>query len=473
MATGIPFIPEFITVHLGPPRSNAANVTLSFPDYIKNVASSEIYPTWPEEALRANIYAQISFALNRIYTEWYPSQGYDFDITSSTAYDQAFVPNREIYDTVSRIVDEIFNSYVRRKNTVEPYFTQYCDGHTVSCSGLSQWGTVALAQNGLDAFEILTYYYGNDIELVTDAPVALNAPSYPGRPLRLGSIGNDVRTIQIRLNRISRNYPSIPKIYPVDGVFDSETDRAVRTFQRVFGLTVDGIVGNATWYRIAYLYTSVKKLSELASEGITYDEIALQFPAVLAPGETGKYVSVLQYYLAVLGQYYEEIPPFGSALITGTYDADTTYAVTQFQALYGLTEDGIVGRNTWNAIVDAYRGIVQSTPAPEGGVPLFPGTVLLQGSRGEDVRMLQTYLRTVSRVYPEIPSVAVDGIFGPKTEAAVIALQRLTGIDPTGQVGPLTWDSLASLYSDFVVGSRKRDGQDPGYPLFQQGKEEA
>ena len=168
---GLPFIPENITVHLGPPDSDADNVTLSFLDYIKNVASSEIYPTWPENALRANIYAQISFALNRIYTEWYPSQGYDFDITNSTAFDQAFVPNRDIYDNISRLVDSLFNSYVRRQGSIEPYFTQYCNGTTVTCEGLSQWGTVPLAEQGLIPYEILQNYYGDDIDIVQNAPV--------------------------------------------------------------------------------------------------------------------------------------------------------------------------------------------------------------------------------------------------------------------------------------------------------------
>lgn len=467
-----PFIPEFITIHLGRPDEAAQNVTVTFPDYIKNVASSELYPTWPENALRANIYAQISYALNRIYTEWYPSQGYDFDITNVTAFDQAFVPNRDIFENVSQIVDDIFNSYVRRKGTVEPYFTQYCNGTTVTCPGLSQWGTVPLAQEGLSPFEILTYYYGDDIELVDNVRVALNSPSYPGVPLRLGSIGNDVRTKQIQLNRISRNYPAIPKIQPVDGVFGIETEEAVRTFQRLFGLTEDGIIGNATWYRIAYLFSAVKKLSELSSEGITYEEIALQFPRVLAPGDTGIYVRAIQYYLAVLGQYYEELPPFTPEAVNGVYDENTRYAVTQFQTVYGLVPDGIVGRETWNEIIRAYRGVVANVPMPEGTVVLFPGTPLVRGSTGEDVRLFQEYLLTLSQFYPEIPPVTVDGVFGPATESAVRALQNLVGLDPTGQVGPITWDSGASLYSDVTTGNNKQAGQFPGTVIYEPREED-
>lgn len=167
----LPYIPESITVHLGPPDSSAANVTVSFPDYIKNVASSEIYPSWPENALRANIYAQISFALNRIYTEYYRSSGYSFDITNSTAVDQSFVNGRDIFENISQIVDEIFNEYLRRSGTVEPLFAQYCNGTTVTCEGLSQWGSVGSGQPGYTPYQILTYYFGDDIDIVRNTPV--------------------------------------------------------------------------------------------------------------------------------------------------------------------------------------------------------------------------------------------------------------------------------------------------------------
>ena len=238
-----PFIPEYITVHLGTPNSNAPNVTVPFPEYIKNVASSELYPTWPENALRANIYAQLSFALNRYYTEFYRSQGKDFDITSSTAFDQAFVQNREIFDNISDIVDEIFDSYLVRQGQIQPFFAQYCNGTTVTCPGLSQWGTVPLARNGLTPFEILQRYYGDDINIVTDVPVEPNANSYPGFSLSVGSVGAPVRLIQFWLNRISANYPSIPKIQTIDGIFDEVTESAVKKFQQIFNLTPDGIVG--------------------------------------------------------------------------------------------------------------------------------------------------------------------------------------------------------------------------------------
>lgn len=459
---GEPYIPQFLTVHLGAPGSNAQNVTVSFPDYIKNVASSEIYPTWPENAIRANVYAQISYALNRYYTEWYRSMGYDFDITNSTRYDQAYVQNRDIFANISDIVDDIFNEYVYRQGSVEPYFTQYCNGTTVTCDGLSQWGTVPLAEQGYGPYDILMEFYGPDINLNTDTPVRINSPSYPGLPLRLGDAGNSVRTKQVQLNRISRNYPSIPKIAPVDGVFGQETDDAVREFQRIFKLTADGIIGKATWYRIAYLYNSVKRLSELDSEGISLDEVAQQFPSLLSPGDTGDEVRMIQYYLQVVAAYYDTVPPLTT---TGVYDDATYQAVMAFQRTFGLTPDGIMGQQTWNELYKAYRGILDSTAVMEGGVVLYPGTVLRIGSQGEYVQILQEYLAYISEFYPEIPAVQVTGVFGNQTQAAVIAFQNLFGLEAAGIVGPLTWDAIASLYSDLRVGNDKQPGQFPGTEL--------
>lgn len=463
--TGTPFIPRTIVVHLGPPDSNAENVYVSFPDYIKNVASSEIYPTWPESALRANIYAQISYALNRYYTEWYRSQGYDFDITNSTRYDQSYVPGREIYDNISQIVDEIFNSYVVKRGSVEPYFTQYCNGTTTTCDGLSQWGTVPLAESGLGAYDILTRFYGEDIDIVTDAPVRNGLPSYPGRPLRLGDSSNAVQEKQIQLNRIGVNYPSIPKISPADGIFGVETENAVRAFQRIFGLTQDGIIGPATWNRMSYIFNAVKRLSELDSEGISVSELPQQYSQLLALGSEGNEVRVVQYYLDVIGTYYDTVPRIA---ITGVFDQATAEAVRSFQQAFGLDVDGIIGRQTWLAMYDAYQSILQSTELIDGGVPLFPGRILRRGSQGEDVATVQEWLSYLSETYPSIPAPAVTGVFGQETETAVIAFQRLFGLNDNGAVGAITWDTLASLYSDIRFGNSQRLGQYPGFTTPQQ-----
>ena len=289
-----PIIPETITVHLGAPDSTAQNVTLPFLDYVTNVASSEIYPTWPENAIRANIYAQISFALNRIYTQYYRSRGYDFDITNSTAIDQSFVQGRDIFDNVREIAGEIFDSYVRRRGSVEPLFAAYCDGVEVTCNGLSQWGSVDLANRGLSPYEILTTYYGDDIDIVTDVPVMGLDVSVPVFPLRVGNVGDDVRTVQIRLNRIAQNYPAIPKIVQTDGIFVEDTEAAVRAFQEIFNLTPDGVVGRGTWFAIQAIYAGVKRLNELDSEGIRLEEITKQFPEVLRQGDSGTGVLSLQ-----------------------------------------------------------------------------------------------------------------------------------------------------------------------------------
>ena len=233
MVQVIPYIPKTITVHMGLPDQWAENVTVSFPDYVKNVASSEIYPTWEPAAIRANVLAIISFALNRVYTEFYPSRGYDFQITSTTAYDQKFIRGRDIFENISQVVDEIFTDYIRRQGFVEPLSAKFCNGTTTTCDGLSQWGSQELAQDGLNSMEILRRYYGNDIELVLDAPIQDLQSSYPGTPLRLGSVGEDVVILQAMLNRISQNYPAIPKINPAIGSFNEETEAAVKKFQSI------------------------------------------------------------------------------------------------------------------------------------------------------------------------------------------------------------------------------------------------
>ncbi len=462
----LPFIPERITVHLGAPATDAPNITVSFPDYIKNVASSEIYPTWPVSAIRANILAQISFALNRIYTEWYPSRGYDFDITNNTQFDQSFVPNRDIFENISDIVDDIFNDYVRRTGSIEPYFTQYCNGTTSTCNGLSQWGTVPLAEEGLNSFEILQRFYGDDIELVTDAPVADNQPSYPGVALRLGDTGNDVLTKQRQLNRISRNYPAIPKIDTVDGVFGTATEDAVRVFQRTFNLPEDGVIGKETWYRLSFLYNSVKRLAELDSEGIQLEDVKKQFEEVLREGDTGNNVRVIQYFLAVVANFYDTVPAIP---VSGVFDAATTAAVRAFQRTAGIPVDGIVGEQTWRELYNAYRGIIEAWDLPFNRIAPYPGEPLTRGDSGEYVSILQTYLATVSASYPSIPTPNVDGVFGEQTEAAVRAFQQEFGLSPNGVVGPNTWDRLATVYEDLAVGLEKQAGQAPGYTLAEEG----
>ena len=390
-----PYVPQYITVHLGSPGSNAENVTVSFPDYVKNVASSEIYPTWKPAALRANILAIISFALNRVYTEFYPSRGYPFNITSSTAYDQKFIKGRNIFENISQLVDELFNTYIRRIGFVEPLAAKFCNGTTVTCDGLSQWGSQALAEDGADYLTILRTYYGDNIELVTNAPVMGIRYSYPGYPIRRGATGEAVQRIQVMLNRISQDYPAIPKIYPVDGIFGSATENAVKKFQQIFDLTADGIVGNGTWYKMVFLYVGVLDLAELISQGQTYypGSGGQPFPNVLAEGARGDSVRTVQYVLNVVAEFYPNIP---SVAIDGIYGPTTKNAVVALQRMSGLPQDGIMGPNTWKALYLLYAGIVDTVetytnvipPAfrpdlPDSqatGLTQFPGRALTLGS---------------------------------------------------------------------------------------------
>ena len=353
MPTVIPFIPQQITVHLGPPNSDAPNVTVPFIDYVKNVASSEIYPTWDESALRANILAIVSFALNRVYTEFYRSRGYDFDITNSTAYDQYFVNGRSYFDSVSRIADELFNDYLRRPNFVEPLAAKFCNGTTVTCEGLSQWGSQNLAQQGYNSTQILRSYYGN-VEIVPNAPIRGNVPSYPGRPLRRGTTGPSVVTIQTELNRISQSYPAIPKIPAVDGIFGARTEAAVRKFQEVFNLDVDGVVGRATWYALVRLYTAVTSLSELRSQGQRFYANSWAVTDPIESGDRGIKVEHLQYMLSTLAAYIPEIPPI---TIDGIFGPATRSAVLAAQRRFGRPQTGVVDARTWDEIYDQFSGI--------------------------------------------------------------------------------------------------------------------
>ncbi len=353
MPTVYPVIPETIVVHLGAPSASAENVTVAFPDYIKNVVCSEIYPTWEEPAIVANTLAIISFALNRIYTEYYPSRGYSFSITNSTAIDQKYIQGRSLFENVVQIVDEIFNSYLRYAGFIEPLAAKFCNGTTTTCDGLSQWGSQSLAQQGASAAEILRTYYGDNLEIVRNVPVEDVGNSYPGTPLRQGDIGQNVSRIQIELNRISQNYPAIPKV-TVDGVFGAATDAAVRAFQSIFSLTVDGVVGQATWYKLILLYVAVNKLGELRSEGQTFLGFSWEYPESIEPDETGGKVTHLQYMLSVIAEFIPEVP---APAITGTYGDETAQAVSAFQRYAGLPETGTVDRAAWDDIYAQFRGI--------------------------------------------------------------------------------------------------------------------
>ena len=462
--TGEPYIPEKITVHLGyPSDSSAPNVTVDFPEYIANVASSELFPTWPETALRANIYAIVSFALNRIYTEWYRSRGYDFDITSTTQYDQAFVNDRTIYQPMRELADELFNDYVVKEGQISPYFTAYCDGRQTQCNGLTQWGAVALAERGYLPYQILQYFYGDDIRIVKNAPVNRNIPSFGGMTLEYGATGPDVALMQQKLNRISNNYPAINKINPVNGVLDTATENAVRTFQQTFGLTPTGTIDKATWYKISYIYASVKHLAELDSEGVRLSELPLNFSESLSRGDSGEWIDHLQYYLAVIGAYYKEVDPVD---ITGTFDEATENSVKSFQRVYGLEPTGVVDRQTWQDLYRAYAGIVENAPVTIGEeLPLYPNVILREGMTNDYVRVIQEYLSALREVYPDLPEIEATGYFGPITASAVRTIERIFGLKENGTINAAVWNAITTAYSELRYGYAKRPGQNPGYTI--------
>ena len=257
-------VPEYIVVHDGSPRdSTAKDYYVKYKDYIKNVASSELYATWPAEAIRANVLAIMSFTLNRVYTEWYRNRGYDFTITSSTAFDHKWIPERNIYDTISVIVDELFASYLSRPNVRQPILTQYCDGRKVSCPDwMTQWGSKKLADQGYSAVEILRYFYGDDLYINTAEEISGIPASWPGYTLENGSSGEKVRQMQEQLNVIADAYPALPKI-DADGIYGPATADAVKKFQSVFGLPATGKVDYPTWYKISEVYVGVSRIAEL------------------------------------------------------------------------------------------------------------------------------------------------------------------------------------------------------------------
>lgn len=443
--TPVVTVPEYITVHLGAPDEEAENVTVPFIEYIKNVASSELYPTWPESALRANIHAIVSFAMNRVFTEWYRSRGYNFDITNSTQFDQSYVYGRGIYEPVNIIANEIFNQYIVREGQVQPLFAQFCDGRISQCEGLYQWGTVELADQGYTPMEILRYYYGEDIDIVTDAPVGGIAPSYPGEPLEFGDSDLDVLRMQFYLNRIRVNFPAIPQIFPLDGYYGENTQAAVRTFQRTFNLPETGIIDQTTWYRINNIYGAVTKLSELASEGMQLSQWIDISSEVYLEGDVRPGVEIIQYGLSVLSIYYPTIP---SVAITGIFDPQTRDAIIAFQKTMNLPTTGNITPETYNILYDNVFAILDTLPPEAVYLPYlrWTGIVYSLGHESPVVYLLQEMLSYISLIIPAIPAVEPSGTYDQATENAVRAFQNTEGIEPTGAVDEETWYRIEDVY---------------------------
>ena len=454
MVAIFPFVPEEITVHLGAPNEDAPNVRVPYLYYLQNAAASEIYPTWELSAIRANVLAINSYALNRIYTQYYPTRGYDFDITNTTAYDQAFVNGRSTFENIDRIAQELVGTYIRRQGNIEPLAAKFCNGTTSTCDGLSQWGSEELAMAGKDSVEILKTYYGDDIELVSNTATAPITPSYPGEPLSLGSIGDDVSLLQAVLNRIGQNYPAIPKINPVDGVFGESTENAVRAYQRIFNLDVDGIVGRQTWNSIARVFVAVKDLAELQSEGLTFSAITSAFPGFLQSGDESASVANLQYMLGVVSAFNADIPEPDRQ---GVYGEATQQAVTAYQESQNLPPTGTVNEQTWDALYDSFsaieRGIFRD-------VSIFRFPPMAAADTPTEVH---AQLTAVSQAFP---SVAPPGTTNAQMQQSIADWQRVMGLRPTGHADEKTLSSLASICDDLRYADCTRQRQFCGKNLF-------
>ena len=340
---------------------------------------------------------------------------------------------------MEKLTAELFNTYVRRSGDQEPYYTEYCDGKTVTCPGMKQWGTVDRAKEGKNALQILRYYYGSRVELVTTNNIAAIPSSYPGSPLRRGSTGTNVRIIQRQLSRIAKDYTFFGKP-TVNGVFDETTENVVKKFQKQFGLTADGVVGKSSWFKISYIYVSVKDLAELTSEGETADgtQSAGGWPGTtLRRGSTGSNVEQVQFWLSDLAQFDSSLP---AVTVDGSYGAATERAVRAFQQKQSLTADGVVGRTTWNALYAAWL----EAQSDLGGTA-WPGTALRRGSTGMEVRLVQFWLRLAADNYSGLTTVTVDGSYGPATVSAVTAFQNEFALAADGVTGRSTWNKLKEV----------------------------
>ena len=367
---------------------------------------------------------------------------------------------RTVFDVMVRITDDIFNTYIRKTGTVNPYYSEYCDGKSVTCPGLKQWGTVTLANQGRNALQILKYYYGNDIEIIRTSNIQSIPQSYPGSPIRQGDSGTAVFTLQRQLNRITKDYPFLG-LLTVDGVFGAKMAATVRAFQKQFNLIADGVVGRQAWYKISYIYVSVKDLAELTSEGEVSSGTLSDGTwggTVLRTGSTGSAVEQLQFWLNTLAQYESSIP---SLTVDGVYGTGTANTVRAFQRKYGLTVDGVVGRTTWTEVYDQFRSIQSDNGTPNA----YPGTALREGSSGQNVRLVQFWLKIARTVYTSLANVTVDGKFGAGTAAAVQRFQRYFGLTADGVVGRTTWQKLYEVYNDIanrLLSPSLRPGEYPG-----------
>lgn len=351
-------------------------------------------------------------------------------------------PNRGTYENLDHLVDEIFNQYIVGEGRIEPFYAQFCDGKLSKCQGLYQWGSVDLANQGYSPLEILQYYYEDNISIKT---ALIEESNYRfENPLKLGDSGLDVLRKELQLDRISLNFPAIPKIDPIDGYYDETTEAAVREFQRVFNLPITGIIDKSTWYKITNTTTAVKKLAETTSEGILLSRFEQILSSVLLEGDVRPRVTLLQYFLVIVSLYITTIP---EVAITGVFDNQTRLAVIAYQKTMDLEPTGIVNLETWESTYNQAIGILNTLPEQNVYLPLirFPRVYAL-GDQGPGVFVIQEMLQYISNVVPQIPYIEVTQIFDEDTENAVIAFQNFFNLEPTGILDETTWNNITEIY---------------------------
>jgi peptidoglycan hydrolase-like protein with peptidoglycan-binding domain len=436
-------IPNFVRVHLGRRERPSQIVSVPYIDYIKNVTSHEIFDAWPEQAIIANVYCIMSLTLNRIYTEFYRKQGYNFDITNETYMDQKYVHGGSVGARISAIVDRIFSVHLAIVGHKEPFLALYNDGIRVNIPGrLSQWGSFYDARDrGMNAWQIITKYFKQNLELRTIDKFGGIMESYPGYTLQLGSRGAAVRTMQLYLNRILGRYTDVI-INPVDGIFGPQTRNSVITMQRILNLPQTGTIDRRSWYEISRRYATERALWEMYSEGQRIGIGTTPPTRVVRQGDTGALVTELQFLLDFIALYHSGIPFVPQS---SRFDALTGEGVRAFQRLFNINADGIVGATTWRKLYDVYWGIMQNAvppppPPPNPNppsepLPPFPGVSLRVGSTGNNVRFVQQTINLLAGVIPGLWRIAEDGIFGNGTRDAVMAFQRIFGLAVDGIVG--------------------------------------
>ena len=447
----LPDIPAYITVRLGYADADGENVTVPFPQYIKSVVSLNVSPDIPASSLCAIIYSVITKALFRISSSYYRKLGYGFDITADPQADMYFEGGAFVYDNVSKLTGGIFDGYITREGEGEPIDAQICfEG--VRCRGLSVEGSIDMGGMGKDCIDILKKYYGEDIIIRDSVPVSGLSNLYLLKyPLRPGDSGPNVSGLQISLNKIGANYQTIPYIENADGVFGTETEEALREFQRIFDLEPTGEVDKGTYYKLLYVLDSIYRLSYLVSLEQQFRDIPTDLRSELKYGDVGNQVKLLQYYLLFVSSFDRRVPPLQ---VVGVYGEKTYQSVTAFQRIFGFNPDGIVTEEVWEQLRNVYEGLFESMPPSafsETAVP-YGGNILILGSVGGDVRYLQLYLREVGGIYPNFPDITVNGVFDETTENAVKAFQRLFGIKETGVVTSTTWNIISEVYNAIKAG---------------------